>query len=68
MRTELNAVPHASLRNQILKSPGKTLWSLGGLQKEKEPKAQVEIEPTDDGVACMSAECVSPLKKMIVTA
>ena len=34
-----------------------------GLQTETGPKAQVENEPTDDGVSRMSAEGVSPLQE-----
>ena len=39
-----------------------------GLQKEMGPKAQVEIETTNDGVSCMTAELIRPLQKFNIQA
>ena len=42
-----------------------------GLQKEMGPKAQVEVETTNDGVrdrSCMTAELIRPLQKLKIQA
>ena len=46
MRTDLTAVPRASLRNPNPEKSRKILKGPGGLQEEVGPKAQSENEPT----------------------
>ena len=39
-----------------------------GLQKEMGPKAQGEVEPTHDGISCMTAEPSRPSQNLKIQA
>ena len=65
--TELKAVPHACLRNQILKSPGNPMEP-GGLQEEVGPNSQAKSKRQGDGGTCKSAECQMQLSKIKIQA
>ena len=59
MRTDLTAVPHASLRNPNPERSRKALKSLGVFKRKCGPKRKPESERQGDVVACTSAECIS---------
>ena len=62
MRTDVNAVPHAGLRTQILKVQGNPKGP-GGLQKEVGPNAQVEVETTGWRRPLTSADALALYKR-----